>query len=113
MTYSDGYVYEEIGKMAFKKEKVKKKFNGTIYKGEFKNNQRHGKGTMKMEDGFSYTGDWISGEMSGRSIVVYANGDQYDGYFLNGKREGKGVMTFGMEGLLMQFGKLVKRSKRW
>jgi hypothetical protein len=51
--------------------------NGDRYEGEWKNGERHGKGTMDYADGNKYTGTWVNGEKLGQGVFIWDNGDRY------------------------------------
>lgn len=94
----------------------------TKYKGEWKDNKRHGVGVFIVygRDAYRYEGDWKDGEMNGYGILVGKNindrdiymgsfkANQYDGYgvythhanihkceFKNGKKDGYGTYEDG------------------
>lgn len=46
---------------------------GNKYVGNYKNDQRHGWGTMQWIDGSCYKGQWADGIQSGFGIMVYAS----------------------------------------
>ena len=64
--------------------------NGTVYEGEWKNNERHGKGTCTWSDGTKYEGEWQNDKENGQGKCIWANGDRYDGKWSNSIREGFG-----------------------
>ena len=68
--------------------------NGDIYIGDFKNNKRHGHGTLTSDDGTQYVGKWADNKFNGQGMETYPNGDKYIGEFKNNKRHGQGTVTF-------------------
>ena len=56
-----------------------------MYGGEWRNGQKHGKGTliMKFKSGESYTysGDWRNNTMHGKGDLEYSDGSKYTGLF--------------------------------
>ncbi|EKX39275.1 hypothetical protein GUITHDRAFT_51599, partial [Guillardia theta CCMP2712] len=87
---------------------VQNYLNGDEYFGEWKNNLRHGVGTIilaeKSERGEGqdrqrrhnarYKGEWREGEMHGfAGTMVYHNGCEYVGEFERSRRSGFGCLT--------------------
>ena len=72
--------------------------DGTVYDGQFKANQYHGRGTMQYADGGSYTGDWAAGKQEGHGRREYANGDTYEGEVKAGRFWGVGTYWFAAGG---------------
>ena len=68
--------------------------NVGIYKGEIKNNYRHGKGTMKWNDGGKYVGEWKNNVRHGKGTFSYPSGYKYVGEWKNGKQHGQGKESF-------------------
>ena len=64
--------------------------NGSKFKGEFRNNKRHGKGIYYYTNGDIYAGDWKNDEFFGNGFYIFASGERYRGEFKNGKKHGKG-----------------------
>ncbi|TGZ74535.1 hypothetical protein CRM22_000882 [Opisthorchis felineus] len=70
--------------------------NGDQYRGEWKNNKRHGRGTYKWsKTGVLYEGDWEDGKRSGYGVLSVFNsvGKQvkvYCGEWKHDKRQGYG-----------------------
>lgn len=64
------------------------------YKGEWKNNNFHGKGLLAYDGGSSYEGDFLNGRPHGKVIYQFEGGGNYTGDFVNGKRQGKGITTY-------------------
>ena len=59
--------------------------NGSIYEGEFLDNQRNGKGVYKYNNGNVYTGEFKKNKKDGIGKMVYADGKIYEGKWKNGK----------------------------
>jgi len=68
--------------------------DGTIYKGDWKDNKKHGKGKSTFPDGEVYEGDYKDGKKHGKGTMTWADGDIYEGDYKDDKRHGKGKMTF-------------------
>lgn len=49
---------------------------------------------MQNENGESYTGQWKNNEKHGKGIYLWPNGNKYEGEYKKGKREGFGVMFY-------------------
>ena len=62
-----------------------------LYEGEWKNNKRHGKGTMTWVMG-QYVGDW-NDKLDGVGNLSLPNGKKYSGEFKKDKYHGQGTMT--------------------
>ena len=63
---------------------------GDVYKGEYKDGQRHGYGTYTEEDGSYYEGQWQDNTKSGQGKELYSNGLRYEGEFRNNYANGQG-----------------------
>ena len=69
--------------------------NGNVYKGEFVDGKRCGTGTMKYVNGGEYKGEWKDDIKHGKGTrMKYANGNVYKGEFVDGKRCGTGMMKY-------------------
>ena len=69
-----------------------------IYKGEYANGQRNGKGKEYHENGIiKYSGEYLNGKRNGKGNEYYYSGELYfEGEYLNGKRwNGKGYDVNG------------------
>ena len=64
--------------------------NGEIFDGQFKDNERHGRGTLVMADGGVYTGEFEQGAMSGHGRFDGPLGSSYVGAFTNDMPNGPG-----------------------
>ena len=65
--------------------------NGNIYEGEWKNGERHGQGVLTLTSGTKYTGEWKHGEKHGKGTVTFTNGANYTGEWRKGKPNGQGT----------------------
>mmetsp|Transcript_6698 Transcript_6698/g.9718 ORF Transcript_6698/g.9718 Transcript_6698/m.9718 type:complete len:947 (-) Transcript_6698:109-2949(-) len=65
---------------------------GGIYKGDFKENCRHGIGVYTLPDGSVYDGEWRDNAQNGRGIFRWVDGSYYDGQWKDGKRHGIGTL---------------------
>ena len=76
----------------FKKEGIaEEKTNDYVYKGDFLNNLKHGKGKIKYKYGDYYEGDFKRGVITGKGYYVWKNKDTYLGDFVGGKMHGIGL----------------------
>lgn len=62
------------------------------YKGEFRENVRHGEGTYELPGGASYTGQWRDNQMNGHGLFTWPDSSTYEGEFKNSKRHGQGLL---------------------
>jgi hypothetical protein len=67
------------------------------YQGEFKDDERHGRGTCIFPDGGRYTGDWEAGSAHGEGRFDHANGDIFVGIFRKRCRV-RGKLTWAATG---------------
>ena len=65
---------------------------GSIYKGNWKNNFRHGKGIFQWKDGEKYEGDYVNDKREGKGSYIWLSGEKYDGEWVNDKRNGNGIL---------------------
>ena len=89
--------------------------DGDKFDGEWRNDERHGKGAMiycNGENGVQekYEGEWVEGRMHGRCLAIYflfpafiidirgcywyADGSMYDGSWVGGRMHGKGIFIY-------------------
>ena len=66
--------------------------DGNTYKGQWKDNLRHGNGQYTWANGDIYSGQWLRNEMHGEGVFDYHNGDVYSGKFLQGRKHGQGSL---------------------
>jgi hypothetical protein len=55
--------------------------SGGVYKGDLKDNLRHGQGVMVWADGTSYDGHWEGGLANGRGKIIHPDGLTQVGLF--------------------------------
>ena len=68
--------------------------NGDKFVGEWKDDKKHGQGTYTWKDGDKYTGQWQKGHMHGQGNYYYKNGDKYNGQLRYGLAHGQGIKTY-------------------
>lgn len=68
--------------------------DGSMYEGEFKENQREGAGVMKFPDGETHRGTFVGGRLEGQGSIVFANQARYEGELRAGEPSGPGRMEF-------------------
>ena len=73
--------------------------DGDKYEGEWRDDKRHGKGTVTYRgtDGSiveQYQGEWAEGKMHGYGRYVYADSGVYEGQWVDGKMSLRGAYVF-------------------
>ena len=68
---------------------------GYSYYGEFKNNKKHGLGTIKWEDGSIYQGEFFNNQMNGFGMIGFPEKNYYQGEIKKGKMDGFGEFFWG------------------
>lgn len=71
--------------------------NGNIYIGGFKSDLMNGIGQMLYKNNDEYIGGWGNGQKHGHGIYRWGDGTLYIGEFKKNKKEGKGI-CFGNDG---------------
>lgn len=66
--------------------------SGSLYKGEWKDNLRHGRGIFQWKDGELYEGEFRNDRREGYGIYRWKNGEYYEGQWLNDMRHGNGTL---------------------
>ena len=74
------------------------KNNKLIFKGNYYNNKKYGKGKFYFKDKEYYEGEFFDDKMEGKGIYYYDNGDSWEGYFKNNMKHGVGIMTYKSSG---------------
>lgn len=65
------------------------------YRGDFYNNQIHGKGIIKfLRDGIEYRGTFKNDQLDGYGVFTWRNGDRYEGQVKGGKMHGYGKYKY-------------------
>ena len=101
MTSRDGTLYEgewfddqKKGKGSLKDPK------GYHYEGQFRENMRNGKGklTFQQQPGAKvntfYDGDWLQDKKNGQGHELLSNGDVYNGQYIDDFRHGNGRVEY-------------------
>ena len=65
--------------------------DGTVYDGEWLDDDRHGLGVERIADGNIYEGEYRADKASGHGIYRYADGEIYERGWLNDLRSGYGI----------------------
>lgn len=86
-----------------------------IYRGEWKDNARHGKGTYTWSNGDVYEGQFMKGKIHGFGTYFFKSGEKYVGNWENNLRHGEGAV-FNTEGEVLLQGtwqndKIKKKTK--
>jgi len=76
--------------------------DGTTYRGQLVDGRRHGLGTW-TSDTESYTGEWKEDQRDGRGKQEWKDGRVYEGQFKSGKLHGHGRMEWHMPNGLMVY----------
>ena len=103
--YNDGSVYKGEYKNGLRDGKGILILKGknkeiSIYKGEFKNDQINGKGRFKWPNKKEYYGEWENNEISGYGILVDEQ-IRHIGYFSHYKKEGYGASFYEGESYVL------------
>lgn len=64
--------------------------NNAIYKGQWKDGKRHGRGIQFWPDGSVYQGDWVNDMADGKGRLIHPDGDYYTGDWVKDRASGKG-----------------------
>ena len=68
--------------------------DGAVYDGEWKDGKRHGQGVYATVDGDLYRGAWKDDQHHGKGTFVWGDGRVYRGDYVHGERHGQGVMCW-------------------
>nr|XP_020471525.1 radial spoke head 10 homolog B2 isoform X2 [Monopterus albus] len=70
--------------------------NGVVYKGQWDQGKRHGKGRVYYnQDKTSwYKGDWVTNNIEGWGVRRYPSGNVYSGEWKNNRKHGEGTMRW-------------------
>ena len=64
------------------------------FEGDWSDGRMHGYGKYLYTDGGIYEGEWLDGKMHGRGLYTFPNGNKYDGEWQNDVKEGYGVLQY-------------------
>ena len=67
------------------------KQNGSITKGEWKNNMANGFCVCSDKFGYRYEGQMLNNQLNGDGKETYADGSSFKGSFILGKKDGRGL----------------------
>lgn len=74
---------------------LKKDGSETIYSGQWKGENRHGRGMeVDSKEGSFYIGEWKFDEKDGYGRLVLESGNVYDGEWVDSVAHGKGEFSF-------------------
>lgn len=62
-----------------------------VYEGQWKGNERNGRGVQQWRDGSVYEGYWRNNVAHGYGRLIHADGDVYLGEWLDDRASGKGI----------------------
>ena len=57
----------------------------------WKDDDKHGQGTLTWADGDQYVGDFVNGKRTGQGTYTDVNGNQYIGEWKDGMKHGQGT----------------------
>lgn len=66
--------------------------SGGVYKGEWRDNQRHGYGIYTWVGGERYEGAFLNDKREGRGTYTWPSGERYEGMWKDNKRHGQGTL---------------------
>jgi len=93
--YADGSVYEgEFSQDQLQGLGVMKYASGEIRRGTFVAGQMEGKGSILYSNHSRYEGELRAGSPNGTGRMEFADGSSYEGEFVSGKYQGKGKLTY-------------------
>ena len=79
--------------------------SGATYLGQWKDNKRHGQGTLDFSNelsgdyfGAKYSGEWKYDERHGNGVQIFPNGDIFVGEWKNNERNGNGTIRYKKKG---------------
>ena len=83
--------FEERGRRE-RWQRRKRRETDSVYVGEVKDGERHGRGTLTLPDGEKYSGEFKDGKYDGRGTLTLPDGEEYVGEWKDGK-EWTGTFT--------------------
>merc|ERR1712224_695424 len=100
MTYADGSVYDGQWKEDNRNGRgTLRTIEGSRYIGNWKDDLRDGAGestwqTSEVKLLTYYNGQWVKDLQNGKGNAILKNGDKYDGDWVDGKQHGNGVNEY-------------------
>ena len=67
--------------------------HGTTFFGNWKEGNKHGRGTYMSSFGLRYTGEFWQDRRDGKGTLTTSDGERYVGEFKEGKKHGQGIFT--------------------
>ena len=68
--------------------------HGTTFFGNWKEGNKHGRGTYTSSFGLRYTGEFRHGRRDGKGTLTTSDGERYVGEFKDGKKHGQGYEIY-------------------
>jgi hypothetical protein len=65
--------------------------DGSVYDGEWRDDQPNGQGTLTYLNGQKYVGQWKDDQRCGRGTETYGDGSRYEGEFMHDLYNGYGI----------------------
>ncbi|KPI83663.1 putative protein kinase [Leptomonas seymouri] len=92
MVYTGGSIYEGewLAGMRHGPGKLIEVAASVVYQGEFKRNEKEGRGVQTNADGDVYEGEFANGKPNGRGTYLWSDGSRYIGMFKDGVKHGDG-----------------------
>mmetsp|Transcript_99496 Transcript_99496/g.276885 ORF Transcript_99496/g.276885 Transcript_99496/m.276885 type:complete len:288 (+) Transcript_99496:127-990(+) len=64
------------------------------YTGDFWHDVKHGRATLKWDDGRQYCGQFKNGRFHGSAVMTWPDGRKYDGQYAENQKHGQGTFTW-------------------
>eukprot|EP01006_Ploeotia_vitrea_P044229 TRINITY_DN66819_c7_g1_i1.p1 TRINITY_DN66819_c7_g1~~TRINITY_DN66819_c7_g1_i1.p1 ORF type:complete len:676 (-),score=79.80 TRINITY_DN66819_c7_g1_i1:196-2223(-) len=94
-TYPSGDVYKGDWKNNKKHGRGRAEYvDGNRYEGEWKDDAKHGQGTITFSDGTSYTGEWVCDKKCGQGSALFSSGNRYVGEWAEDNMHGYGTFFY-------------------
>uniref|UniRef100_A0A8C1UXC0 MORN repeat-containing protein 3 n=1 Tax=Cyprinus carpio TaxID=7962 RepID=A0A8C1UXC0_CYPCA len=73
-----------------------------FYEGQWRGDQRSGRGQMQYENGELYEGEWLKDKHHGEGLLLLANGNRFVGTWSDGQKNGHGKFFYLDRGQLYE-----------
>jgi len=108
LCYANGQSFDGIFHEDVKQHGTLTYLDGSSYTGGWKNNLRDGpKGRYQFANGSIYVGDFLEDQMEGEGVLTHPNGNRFVGAWKKGGRHGHGF-EFRPDGTLRREGRWIK-----